>query len=66
MVGSITFTKKEGDYVKKGDEVHNNGLCIQLLFIFDSTIELNLIVLLLIFCAVWIFLIWWKYGHLCF
>ena len=21
MVGSITFTKKEGDYVKKGDEV---------------------------------------------
>lgn len=21
MVGSITFSKKEGDYVKKGDEV---------------------------------------------
>jgi len=21
MVGSITFTKKKGDYVKKGDEV---------------------------------------------
>lgn len=21
MVGSITFTKREGDYVKKGDEV---------------------------------------------
>lgn len=35
-------------------------------FLFDSTIELNLIFLLLIFCAVWIFLIWWKYGHLCF
>lgn len=24
MVGSISFSKKEGDYIKKGDEVHNS------------------------------------------
>jgi phosphatidylserine decarboxylase len=24
MVGSITFSKKEGDYVKKGDEVYDS------------------------------------------
>lgn len=24
MVGSITFTKKKGDYVRKGDEVHTS------------------------------------------
>lgn len=24
MVGSISFSKKEGDYVKKGDEVHDS------------------------------------------
>jgi hypothetical protein len=39
MVGSINFTKKKGDYVKKGDEVRNPASYSKLLFFQFSSLE---------------------------
>jgi phosphatidylserine decarboxylase len=43
MVGSINFTKKKGDYVKKGDEVRNPASYSKLLFFQFSSLSLFLI-----------------------
>jgi hypothetical protein len=43
MVGSINFTKKKGDYVKKGDEVWNPASYNKLLFFQFSSLFLFLI-----------------------
>ena len=66
MVGSINFTKKKGDYVKKGDEVRNPASYSKLLFSQFSSLSLFLIGTCLLWLTVWIFCFRWKHCNLCF
>lgn len=60
MVGSIAFSKKEGDHVKKGDEVLD-------VLIYYCSVEvwyLGFLILLSFHWTVWILLIRWKHSYL--
>lgn len=56
MVGSITFVRKEGDHVKKGDEVSSFNF-------YQETLQENISNLILTLAA-WLFFVRWKHCYM--